>query len=61
MKIELQCGDKVEIPEGCIAQIDGNKITIKEKIKDFKDGDVIISDFLGPYKLKIIMIYNGTR
>lgn len=61
MKIELQCGDKVEIPEGCIAQIDDNKITIKEKIKDFKDGDVIISDFLGPYELKIIMIYNGTR
>ena len=61
MKIKLQCGDIITIPEGCIAQIDDNKITIKEKIKDFKDGDVIISDFLGPYELKIIMIYNGTR
>lgn len=60
MKIELQAGDTIVIPDGCIAHIDDNKITIKEN-SQFKDGDILISDFLGPYKLKIIMIYNGTR
>ena len=60
MKLELQLGDTITIPDGCIAQIDGNKITVKEN-NQFKDGDILISDFLGPYKLKIIMIYNGTR
>lgn len=60
MKIELQAGDTIVIPDGCIAHIDDSKITIKEN-SQFKDGDILISDFLGPYKLKIIMIYNGTR
>lgn len=59
MKVELQCSDTINIPEGCIAQIDNNKITIKEIIKTFKDGDILICDYLGPYNLKIIMIYKG--
>ena len=51
----------ITIPEGCIAQIDDNKIIIKEKQPEFKDGDILICDYTGPYNLKIIMIYKGSR
>lgn len=46
MKVELQCGDTITIPEGCNAQINGNEIVIekekKEEVQDFKDGDIVI-------------------
>ena len=47
MKIELQAGDKITIPEGCKAQINGNEVVIekKEKSKDFKRGDILVSHF----------------
>nr|DAE08296.1 MAG TPA: hypothetical protein [Siphoviridae sp. ctnsL8] len=49
MKIELQNGDRITIPEGCRAQINGNEVVIekekKEEVQEFKDGDVLTSLF----------------
>ena len=51
MKVELQNGDRITIPEGCKAQINGNEVVIKKekkeeaKTQDFKDGDVLTSRF----------------
>jgi len=47
MKVELQAGDKITIPEGCRAQINGNEVVIekegKEEVRGFKDGDILTS------------------
>lgn len=45
MKVELQCGDKITIPEGCKAIVkDGSVVFEKEENKEeFKRGDVIVS------------------
>ena len=45
MKVELQCGDTITIPEGCKAVIkDGSVVFEKEKkVQDFKDGDILVS------------------
>lgn len=45
MKIELQCGDTITIPEGCKAVIkDGNIVFEKEeKVSNFNDGDILVS------------------
>lgn len=44
MKVELQNGDRLTIPNGCKATINGNEVVIeKEKGVKFKDGDVLIS------------------
>lgn len=46
MKVELQCGDSIAIPDGCKATIkDGSVVFEKEekKDKDFNDGDVLHS------------------
>lgn len=51
MKVKLQCGDSITIPEGCKAIIkDGSVVFEKEekeeaKTQDFKDGDVLTSLF----------------
>lgn len=51
MKVELQCGDTITIPEGCKAIVkDGSVVFEKEekeeaKTQDFKDGDVLTSLF----------------
>ena len=51
MKLELQCGDSITIPEGCKAQINGNEVVIEKekkeeaKTQEFKDGDVLTSLF----------------
>lgn len=48
MKVELQCGDTITIPEGCKAIVkDGSVVFEKEEQKDqeFKDGDVLTSLF----------------
>ena len=45
MKVELQCGDTIAIPNGCKAIVkDGNVIFEKEE-QEFKDGDVLTSRF----------------
>ena len=45
MKVELQYGDTITIPEGCKAIVkDGSVVFEKEeKVQDFKDGDVLHS------------------
>ena len=40
MKIELQCGDTITIPEGCKAIVKDESVVF-EKVQDFKDGDVL--------------------
>ena len=42
MKVELQCGDTITIPEGCKAIVkDGSVVFEKEEEQEFKDGDVL--------------------
>lgn len=44
MKVELQCGDTIAIPEGCKAVVkDGSVLFEKEEVQDFKDGDILVS------------------
>ena len=45
MKVELQCGDTIAIPEGCMAVVkDGSVVFEKEeKSKDFSRGDILVS------------------
>ena len=50
MKVELQCGDTITIPEGCKAIVkDGSVVFEKEEkaqeVQEFKDGDVLTSRF----------------
>ena len=46
MKVELQCGDTITIPEGCKAIVkDGSVVFEKEEEQEFKDGDVLTSLF----------------
>lgn len=43
MRIELQAGDTITIPEGCKAQINGNEVVVEKEEKEFKRGDIIVS------------------
>lgn len=43
MKVELQNGDRIIIPEGCKVQINGNEVVVEKEEKEFKRGDVIVS------------------
>lgn len=45
MKVELQNGDRIAIPEGCKAQINGNEVVVEKegKSEDFKRGDILVS------------------
>lgn len=48
MKVELQCGDTITIPEGCKATIKDRSVVFekeeqKEEVREFKDGDVLTS------------------
>ena len=47
MKVELQCGDTITIPEGCKATIKDGSVVFekeeKEEVREFKDGDVLTS------------------
>ena len=68
MKVELQCGDTITIPEGCKAIVkDGSVVFEKEekeekKEQEFKDGDVLVDDYKAqPFLCKIIMIYKGIK
>lgn len=64
MKVELQCGDSIAIPNGCKAIVkDGSVVFEREKEdKEFKDGDILIDDRkLSEFPCKIIMIYKGTK
>lgn len=46
MKVELQCGDSITIPEGCKAIVRGRSVVfekVEEEVQEFKDGDVLHS------------------
>ena len=47
MKVELQCGDTITIPEGCKAIVKDGSVEIekeeKEEVQEFKEGDVLCS------------------
>ena len=47
MKVELQCGDCITIPEGCKAIVKDGSVVFekeeKEQVQEFKDGDVLCS------------------
>lgn len=51
MKVELQNGDRITIPEGCKATINGNEVVIekeeKKEVQEFKEGDVLHSVYDG--------------
>ena len=58
MKVELQCGDSITIPEGCKAIVKDGCVKIEKEEKEeqeeqeFKDGDVlvvIIGDVVCPF------------
>lgn len=53
MKIELQCGDSITIPEGCKAVIEDGKVIFQTEFKDAdyvpKRGDVVICTYHVPY------------
>ena len=45
MEIKLQCGDTINIPEGCKATIKNGSVVFEkeeQKDKNFKDGDVVV-------------------
>ena len=44
MKVELQAGDTIAIPEGCKAVIKDKSVVFEKEVLDFKDGDIVISD-----------------
>lgn len=47
MKVELQCGDTITIPDGCKAVVKDGSVTFvkeeEEEVQEFKDGDVLCS------------------
>ena len=57
MEIKFKRGDRLPLPEGCKAVIEGNVILIQSKGEEFKDGDIVI-----PAKGNCIypFIYRGT-
>lgn len=47
MKVELQCGDTIAIPDGCKATIKDGEVIIEKEMQEFKDGDVLCSVYNG--------------
>ena len=43
MEILLKQGDRIQIPEGCKAAINGNEVVIEKEKVEFKDGDILTS------------------
>ena len=43
MKVELQCGDSITIPEGCKAIVKDGSVVFEKEEKEFKRGDAIVS------------------
>lgn len=66
MKVELQAGDTITIPEGCKAIVKNGSVVFErekeENKEEFKDGDILIDDCkLSEFPCKIIMIYKGAK
>lgn len=53
MKVELQCGDTIAIPEGCKVVIEDGKVIFQTEYKDAdyvpKRGDVVVCTYHVPY------------
>lgn len=51
MKVKLKCGDTITIPEGCKAIVKDGSVVFekeeKEKVQEFKEGDVLTSIYDG--------------
>lgn len=47
MKVELQCGDTIAIPDGCKATIKDGNVIFEKEVQEFKDGDVLCSAYNG--------------
>lgn len=47
MKVELQAGDKIAIPDGCKATIKDGNVIFEKEVQEFKDGDVLCSVYSG--------------
>ena len=44
MELILNCGDKINVPEGCKAEIKDGVITIESEVTEFENGDVLAID-----------------
>lgn len=47
MKVELQAGDTIAIPDGCKATIKDGSVVIEEEVQEFENGDVLCSVYNG--------------
>ncbi|WP_314712612.1 hypothetical protein [Prevotella pallens] len=47
MKVELQAGDTIAIPDGCKATIKDGSVVIEEEVQEFENGDVLCSAYNG--------------
>lgn len=47
MKVELQCGDTITIPNGCKAIVKDGSVVIEKEVQEFEDGDVLRSAYSG--------------
>lgn len=43
MEIKLSNGDRLTVPQGCKATVNGNEIIIEKRKAEFKDGDILTS------------------
>lgn len=43
MEIKLSNGDRLTVPHGCKATVNGNEIVIEKETQEFKDGDILTS------------------
>lgn len=57
MEIILNCGDKINIPDGCKAEIKDGVITIEKEKPRFKDGDILA--YVGCTDNTSTFIYKG--
>lgn len=47
MKVELQCGDTITIPDGCKAIVKDGSVVIEKGEQEFENGDVLCSAYSG--------------
>lgn len=47
MKVELQAGDKIAIPDGCKAIVKDGSVVFKKEEQEFENGDVLCSVYNG--------------
>lgn len=43
MKVELQCGDTIAIPNGCKAIVKDGSVVFEKEVQEFENGDVLCS------------------